>query len=182
MGLLGKLFGKQDTLTADNINERIKLGQHFYLMNYSGHYSDFLDGVDNKKKTIAELFVFRAWTTQLGFRLFSSQPTLSEIIIGEVFNQGKLGKGMLSQLEQVDIEIETNEEYGDLVDSRWQAYDKIFIDHKNSETPVPSRQVCGKLTDFCDIKDPVKLMWLCKDFIKHLDTIKQEALKTGLLK
>lgn len=182
MGLFHWLFAKNENLKPENINEKINLGQHFYLMTYRNHYSEFLEGVENKKKVIAELFVFRAWTTQFGFRIFSSQPELSEMIIGQIFNQGKLGKGMLKQLEQVDIEKETNSEYVDLIDSRWQEYDKIFIENKNSETPIPTRQICGKLTDLCDIQDPMKFMWICTDFIKHLDNIKQESLKTGLLK
>ena len=165
----------------ENINEEIKLGQHFYLMNYGQHYADFLEGVNNRKKVIAELFVFRAWTTQLGFRIFSSQPMLSEKIIGEVFNQGKLGKGILNQLEQVNIETETNRKYVDLVDSRWQDYDKVLIANKNSEMLMPARQICGKLTEFCDVHHPIKFYLICKDFIKHLDNIKQEALKSGLL-
>ena len=182
MGLLGKLLGKQNILMADNINEKINIGQHYYLMTYGDHYTDFLDGVDNKEQAIAELFVFRAWTTQFGFRLFSSQPMLSEQIIGEVFNQGKLGKGMLNQLEQVDIEFETGKEYVDLIDSRWQEYGNVFIDNKNSKTPIPTREICGKLTDLCSIQDPLKFMWICADFIKHLDSIKKEAIKVGLLK
>ncbi|MCB9197413.1 MAG: hypothetical protein H6600_03070 [Flavobacteriales bacterium] len=182
MGLFDKLFGKKQPLTTENINEKLNIGEYFYLMSYNEHYSEFLSGIDNKNKVIAELFVFRAWTTQFGFRLFSSQPEVSEEIIGQVFNQGKLGKGMLNQLEQVDIEVETNREYVDLMDSRWQDYDSVFIENKNSETPIPTRQICGKLTDFCDIHDPMKFIWLCTDFIKQLDNIKQEALKTGLLK
>lgn len=182
MGLLDKLFGKKQPLTTENINEKLSIGEYFYLMSYNEHYSEFLNGIENKNKVIAELFVFRAWTTQFGFRLFSSQPEVSEEIIGQVFNQGKLGKGMLNQLEQVDIEVETNREYVDLMDSRWQDYDSIFIENKNSETPIPTRQICGKLTDFCDIHDPMKFIWLCTDFIKQLDGIKQEALKNGLLK
>lgn len=182
MGLFDKLFGKKKRLTTENIHERLNLGQYFYLMSYSDHYSEFLTGIKNKNKVIAELFVFRAWTTQFSFRIFSSQPEISEEIIGQVFNQGKLGKGMLNQLEQVDIESETKREYVDLVDSRWQDYDKAFIENKNSETPIPTRQICGKLTDFCELQDPMKFIWICTDFIKHLDSIKQEALKTGLLK
>lgn len=182
MGFLRNFFDRQDSLTANNINEKLKIGSHFYLIKYNDQYADFLDGVQNKKKVIAELFVFRAWTTQFGFRVFSSQPVISEIIIGEVFNQGKLGKGILNKIEQVNIEVETNLEYEDLIESRWHEYDKVFIDNKNSETQIPTRQICEKLTEFCKIKDPEKFIWICIDFVKQLETIKQEALKSGLLK
>lgn len=101
MRLFDRLFGKKQPLTTENINEKLNIGEYFYLMRYNEHYSEFLSGIENKNKVIAELFVFRAWTTQFGFRLFSSQPEVSEEIIGQVFNQGKLGKGMLNQFEQV---------------------------------------------------------------------------------
>jgi hypothetical protein len=182
MGLFDSLFGKKKSITTENINEKLNIGEYFYLMSYHKHYSEFLKGVENKNKVIAELFVFRAWTTQFGFRLFSTQPEISEEIIGQVFNQGKLGIEILNQLEQVDTEAETKLEYVDLVDRRWQEYDSSFISNKNSDTPIPTRHICGKLADFCDIHDPIKLIWICTDFINQLNRIKQDALKTGLLK
>lgn len=152
-------------------------------MNYKEHYEEFLEEVENEKKVIAELFVFRAWTTQLGFRLFSSQPEISERIIESIIAQGKqLGKGMLNMMEQVDIENETNLEYMDLIDSRWQAFDKAFIDNKSSELPIPTRQICGQLTEFCGIQDPAKFVWICTDFIAHLNQIKESAIENQLLK
>lgn len=104
------------------------------------------------------------------------------MIIGQVLNQGKLGKVMLKNFEKVDIETETNSEYVDLVDGRWQEYDKVFIMNKNPNTPMPTLQICSKLIDFCEIQDPIKLTWICADFIKHLDSIKHEAIEIGLLK
>lgn len=182
MGIFDNLFGKKKSLSTENINKKLNIGEYFYLMSYNNHYSEFLNGIENTNKVISELFVFRAWTTQFGFRLFSSQPEVSEEIIGEVYYQGKLGKELLNQLEQVDIEFETNREYDNLINSRWQEYDSVFIKNKNSENPIPTRQICGKLTDFCDLRDPMKLIWISTDFIKQLDSIKHEAIKTGLLK
>src|SRR5690606_35367873 len=105
MGLFDKLFGKKQPLTTENINEKLNIGEYCYLMSYNEHYSEFLSGIDNKNKVIAELFDFRAWTTQVGFRLFSSHAEVSEEIIGQGINHGKIGKGMLNQLGQVDIEV-----------------------------------------------------------------------------
>lgn len=182
MGLFNRLFGKRKLVTTGNINEKLNIGEYFYLMSYRKQYAEFLSGIENKNKVIAELFVFRAWTTQLGFRLFSLYPEISEEIIGEVFNQGEFGKRMLNELDQVDIEVETNQEYFDLMDSRWQEYDRVFISNRNAENPIPTRQICGKLTDFCDVRNPVKFFEICTDFITQLNRIKQDALKIGLLK
>lgn len=178
-----KILGIKDEISVENFNEKLNLGEYFYLMTYQEHYEDFLEGLDNKNKVIAELFVFRAWTTQLGFRLFSSKPEISEKIIESIIAQGKqLGKGMLNMMEQVDIEQETNMQYMDLIDSRWQEYDKVFIDNKSSELPIPTRQICGKLQDFCEIKDPTKFTWVCTDFINHVNKIKEDAIEKGLFK
>ena len=182
MGLFRKLFSKKEEITTNNINEVLNLGEYFYFMTYEEHYQEFLNGLTNKNKVISELFVFRGWTTQLGFRIFSSKPDISERIIGEIFNQGKLGKKLLAQLEHVDIEKETGEEYIDLVDNRWQIYDAEFINNKTDENPIPTLQICSKLSDFCNINDPLKLALISIDFFKHLDKIKDDAIKCGLFK
>lgn len=183
MGFLKKLFRTKSEITIQNFNEKLNLGNYFYLMNYKEHYEEFLEGLENEERVIAELFVFRAWTTQLGFRFFSSQPEISEKIIESIIAQGKqLGKEMLKMMEQVDIEKETNLEYMDLIDSRWQAFDKAFIDNKSSELPIPTRQICGQLTEFCDIHDPTKFVWICTDFIAHLNQIKETAIEEELFK
>jgi len=49
MGLLDKLFGKKQLLTTENINEKLSIGEYFYLMSYNEHYSEFLNGIENKK-------------------------------------------------------------------------------------------------------------------------------------
>ncbi len=183
MGLFENLFSERNEITLENFNKKLKLGEYFYLMTYQEYYKNFLEGLNNKKKIISELFVFRGWTTQFGFRLFSSKPLISEKIIESIVAQGKqLGIRMLNELEQVDIEKETSMRYIDLIDSRWQEYDNMFIENKSSELPIPTRQICGKLEDFCEIKDPAKFVWICNDFILHLNNIKEDAIQTGLLK
>lgn len=181
MNFFKNLFGISDEITKETINEKLDLGKHFYLMNYKDHYSDFLDGLDNTSNKIAELFVFRAWTTQFGFRIFSSKSEVSEEIIGEVFNQGKvLGIGILEKTQGINIERELSGKYVDIVDKKWQKYDRIFIENKNSEPKIPTQQICGQITENCDINNPVKYTWLCTNFIQHLDEIKQEAISSGL--
>ena len=177
MVIFEKLFKKKTSIDIENLD----VGEYFYLMSYNEHYTEFLSGIENKNKIIAELFVFRAWTTQFGFRIFSSQPDVSEEIIGKVFNQSKLGKGMLRLLEHVDIEIETNLEFIELMNNRWKEYDSIFNKYKNSEISVPTRQICSRFLELCDVNSPVKFIWICTDFTKQLEIIKHKALKIGLL-
>jgi|GEM_PF-1979948 len=178
-----KNLGIKNEITIENFNEKLNLGEYFYLMTYQEHYEDFLDGMNNKKKIIAELFVFRAWTTQLGFRLFSSKPDISEKILESIIAQGKqLGIGMLNMLEQVDIESEINMSYMDIIDSRWQDYDKLLIANKSKDLPIPTKQICGQLTEFCNIQDPAKFVWICTDFIAHLNQIKETAIEKELFK
>lgn len=182
MRILKRIFGKSESQTKGNILEKISIGSYFYLMNYKEHYSEFLEEIKNEDKVIAELFVFRAWTTQFGFRMFSTQPDISEEIIGQVWNQGKLGIGMLNQLENVDIEKEFQLDYFELMENRWQELDRVFIANNSNEIPIPTRQICSQVMNFCGIKNPFKYMWLCTDFVNQLDKIKHEAINTGLLR
>lgn len=164
-----------------NIVNKIDLGKYFYLMKYKEHYQEFLSGVSNKSKVISELFLFRAWTTQFGFRIFSSHENVSEKIIYEVVNLGNtLGKGTLLILEGIDIEKTLNNEFISLLESRWQEYDKVVICYRN-EVAIPTRQIISKVCDQCNIKDPMKFVWLCIDFLSHMEQIKKESLSLGIL-
>ena len=81
----------------------------------------------------------------------------------------------------MDIEIETNLEYVDLINNRWKEYDSIFNEHKNSEISIPTRQICSRFLDLCDVNSPIKFIWICTDFMTQLEIIKQKTLKIRLL-
>lgn len=183
--IAGDYFNAMNRISDENAQkeaERIDIGKYFYLMNYGQHYSNFLESSPNKSVAIAELFIFRAWATQLGFRLFSSKPAVSEEIITQVFNQGKLGAAMFSKLENIDIQKILNKDYVTLMDERWQEYDRIFISQKSPEAPISTRQICGRVSDLCGVKDPIKFVWLTTDFVDHLAKIKIEAMQLGIFK
>tara|TARA_Y100001958_G_C21187591_1_gene516334 strand:- start:764 stop:1312 length:549 start_codon:yes stop_codon:yes gene_type:complete len=181
MGFFGNIFGNKETLSTENVRKKIA---NYYVKNLSiifgEHYEDILNGVDNKKKMIAELFVFRFWTAQFGFRIFSSQPVISEKIIEIIYNEGKLQMESIHKDEEVDIESELNKKYDDLIDSRWQEYDKVITE--NDSDSLPTMKLCGKLLDFSGGSDAGKLYLMSTDFLSHLNQIKQEAIKIGLLK
>lgn len=160
----------------------LDIGQFFAFVNYRDYYADFVVGLPNPDRVIAELFLFRAWTTQFGFRIFSSDPEVSEKIISEVVNQAKyLAKELLFEIERTDVEEDLSGSFMRLLDERWQAYDEKFLSYKDEFPPVPTRMICSQVMDYCDVHDPEKFTWLCQDFIRHLEAMKKEAVRAGVL-
>ncbi len=181
---LREIFNKKTNknLTVNNVGDNINIADFYFLFKYKERYAAFLKGIANQEKVISELFVFRAWTTQFGYRLFSSNHEISEKIIDLTFNLGKMGIGMLKLLDSVDLEKEFSNDYQAIFDERWQQYDKIFIDFRDSEPPIPTWRICGGLMKFCNINDPIKYTWICEDFLLQLNEIKSEAIEKGLFK
>jgi len=176
MKFLKNLFSRKKEITVENINEHINVSKYFCAINYHEHYFKFLKGIRNKDKVIAELFIFRAWTTQFSFRFFISKLDISEEIVAQVFIQGRFGKELLYELEDVDIEMETQIKYRELIDNRWQMYNRVFVKNQSLEMPLPTRQICNQLTEICNIQDVMKSFWICQDFLEHFGNVKQEAL------
>jgi len=99
MDLFKNQFGSKTNNTPKD-SSKIDFSKYFYIMNYSKHYAEFLEGVPDKSKVISELFLFRAWTTQFGFRMFSPNEEISEKVIYEIVNQSNtLGKGCFVELK-----------------------------------------------------------------------------------
>jgi hypothetical protein len=72
MGFFQKLFGKTPEINVSTA----KIDEQVYLMNYRDHYASIL-GEHSDPRRLAELFLFRGWTAQFGYRIFSSNPTAS---------------------------------------------------------------------------------------------------------
>lgn len=178
------IFKKQSNhqLSTDNVGDKLKIADFYFLFKYREHYLDFLVDTNNQDRVISELFVFRAWTTQFGYRLFTSDHEISEKIIDLTFNLGQMGIGMLKLMDSVDLENEFSNDYQTIFDERWQQYDKLFIDYRDTEPPIPTWRICGGLMKFCNISDPIKYTWICEDFLKQLNEIKNEAINKGLFK
>ena len=167
----------------DPILERLNVAKYFYLMEYKKHYKDFLTGFKEQDRIIAELFLFRLWTTQFAFKLFCLNDKVYQLIGSDIVGQGRtFGKSILHQLENVNIEKVLNGEFLDLMDERWVVYDKTFSENKKISDSVPSEKICCNLLSFCNINDKSKLEWLSKDFEKHLNLIKEEIIKLGITK
>ena len=165
--------------------EDAEVGKFIFLMNYKEHYAEVFKEISSNdqfitSRILAELYIFRGWTTQFGYRIFSSNEDVSEKIIGEVVNSSNyLGLGLFEKLEGVSVEKELRGNYLDIIENRWRKYDLIVS--TNTEDGIPTRKIVGELTDLAGIKDPLVFMALCYDFLGHLDKIKEKSLEIGLL-
>src|SRR6266436_1637661 len=81
MGLFSSFLGRRGP--SPNVAREISLDDYLYLFDYGRHYSDFLSGMSDRARAIAELFLFRGWATQFGFRMFSTHPELYVSIMHE---------------------------------------------------------------------------------------------------
>lgn len=174
MGLFKNQFGSKSNNTPKDPS-KIEFGKYFYLMKYGEHYAEFLEGVPEKPKVISELFLFRAWTTQFGFRMFSPNGEVSEKVIYEIVNlSNTLGKGMLQAIEEFDIEEILGGTFMGLLQERWQEYDFAFVNNRK-EGYIPVKEICFKVCDFCEVEDVAKLLWITQDFLTHFELIKSEC-------
>jgi hypothetical protein len=157
-----------------------KIDRLIYLMNYNDHYADIL-GDHLTHNRLAELFLFRAWTAQFGYRIFSSDPYASEKLIGETVNASKyLGLGMFQQVHGFDVESELGSDFISLIDDRWRDYDVVVSTMPNADR-LPTMEIITVLTKHLDVADPVVTYKLSMDFLVQLDLIKRTAMEIGLL-
>jgi len=166
-------------VTPENVREKLQLDKYLYLLNYSERYESILKDAPDRDKIICELYLFRAWTTQLGFRLFCTNPDVSEAIIGEAVNLSKFGTGVLAQTEKVDIESIFGQTYIDIMSERWELYDDIFI--SNKDTNFAAADLAAAFQKLCNSDAINTLIVLPVHYLTHLEEIKQDAVNIGLL-
>jgi hypothetical protein len=176
MGLFTKLFRK----TPDINVATAKIDEQVYLMNYRHHYATIL----NEHVTpcrLAELFLFRAWTAQFGYRIFSSNPAASEKLIGETVNSSKhFGLVAFQIAHGFSLETELGGDYISLLQDRWQGYDHVIVSTR-PQPGLPTLEIVACLTDRLDMADPLVTYALSMDFLRQLDLIKRTALEIGVL-
>jgi hypothetical protein len=134
MGLFGTFFG---AASAADIVKGIDLGGFFYSDNYKESYPSLLNSTDSSNRSrIAELYLFRAWVTNLGFRVFTSRKEVAERVTYEVVNlSNTLGRAVLAMEYGVEFEKISNVDYMTLLDSRWQHYDAVLLANQTDESP-----------------------------------------------
>ena len=180
MGWLSKVFGAGESPAARSATPEVDVSEYLFIR-YREHYRDFLQGHADQNAALAELFLFRAWVVQFGFRMFSSDPPASERLIQTVVNTARLGARIVAEAEGVDLESELGGEFMDLLDRRWQSYDAAVIGSGPS-SGIPTREIIGALSGHIGAVLPAKYMWIVQDFVGLLNAVKEEALSVGLLK
>lgn len=157
-----------------------KIDEQVYLMNYERHYADILANHLTRTR-LAELFLFRAWTAQFGYRVFSTDQYASEKLIGETVNSCKyLGLGIFQVTHGFSIESVLGGEFFDLIEDRWHQYD-VVVSALLGSSGIPTVEIITVLTNRLNIIDPTVTVKLSTDFLSQLDFIKRTAIETGVL-
>ncbi len=178
MGLFKRLFGKASKINAATA----KIDEQVYLLNYRDHYADILHEYIPPPR-LAELFLFRAWTAQFGYRIFSSNLEASEKLIGETVNASKyLGLGLFQLAHGFSVETELGSDFISLIEDRWRDYDLVVSTMPPRIDRIPTMEIVGVLTNRLGIADPRVTYCLSMDFLGQLDLIKQMAIEIGVLK
>ena len=163
MGFFSSLLGRRGP--SPNVAMEISLDD--YLFDYGMHYLGFLSGMSARARTIAELFLFRGWATQFGFRMFSTHPELSVSIMHETVNllANTLVRAMLAAEYNVKFEQLYADDFTSLLHSRWQHYDGIFRESRTEKDRLAAFRICAASTEHCSARDPVKAMLLTADYL-----------------
>jgi hypothetical protein len=176
MGFLNKLFGTTPEINAATA----RIDEQVYLLNYRDHYAPIL-GDRITPRHLAELFLFRGWTAQFGYRIFSTNPAASEKLIGETVNASKyLGLVAFHQVHGFSLESELGADFIDLVEDRWRDYDVVVSTMPKADR-LPTMDIVAVLTNRLSIADPVATYGLSIDFLCQLDFIKRTAIEIGVL-
>ena len=158
-------------------------GEFVYFVNYREVYETIgtILGVSLSQKVLAELFLFRGWTTQFGYRIFSSNHAASEELINETVSLiSNVGLKIFQDIHGFSIEDCLGGDYIRLVDSRWQEYDRTFIANKDHSDFFAAPQIIWRLNQFLEINDPVASLTLEGIFTVHLMKLKERAKQLNL--
>jgi len=151
-----------------------------YLVNYSRHYAPILME-DLSERALAELYLFRAWTAQFGFRIFSSRPDLSEKILGQIVNSCKyLGLGVFEKLHGFSVERTLGDDFMSLIEDRWRDYD-LVVSTDMRKAGIPTHEVIDILMKRIGSVNAGVRYALSMDFLAQLDAVKRKAIETGLV-
>ena len=176
MRLLKKLFAKPPEINAATA----KIDEQVYLINYRDHYADIL-GEAITSPRLAELFLFRSWTAQFGYRIFSSDVDVSEKLVGETVNASKyVGLGMFQHVHGFAIETELGSDFISLIEDRWRGYDVVVSTMPKADR-LPTMEIITVLTNRLDVADPEVTYRLSVEFLVQMDWIKRTAMELGIL-
>lgn len=152
-------------------------------MDYRKHYQPIFSSEDTlTDKVLAELFLFRAWTTQYAYRMFADAQAHDALITETVSSCAHLGTGIFQTKHGFSIEDELRNAFIELVEDRWRQYDDVVIENKDSEALIPARQLCGTLMRVSGVTDPFALIGLSADFSSHVARIGDNCIANSMFK
>lgn len=141
-------------------------------MDYEDRYAEVLPLAPDRKVAISELYLFRGWTTLWAFRLLSPNREIGEKITYQAWNEsGTLGRIVMEAKYNITIPDSS------VVESRWQAYDEVYLRDRTPEKPIPDLALGSKAAWFCRIHDPTGIILLTTQFLAHFVEIKEETIR-----
>ena len=152
------------------------IAQSIWLIDYRDHYLEVFDHDASRltDKVLAELFVFRAWTTR--FALCFASPTANhETLISETINGSKYrGIKIFEETHGFSLEEELKRNFMDLIENRWYTYDDVVV---LSSKEIPAIELCGELLRLANVADPIVLSNLAKDFLSQVDSLVKSTVR-----
>ena len=139
-------------------------------------------GIAMTEKVLAELFLFRAWTTQYAYRMFAHASTHDAFITETVSSCKYLGIGLFEKASGFSIERKLGDEFIELIESRWWHYDEVVVENKNSDTTIPARELCGKVCSFAEVVDPEVFVKLCADLLSQVRVTRDNGIAKDMFK
>jgi len=178
-------IAKANIEAADEIINKIDFGKHYYQMKYREHYKPILNDIADGRKAICELYLFRVWTTQFGFRLCcADKGKIAERLVFNTVNLcvSSLAVGLFNLYNQVDVCRDIGGDLKEILVKRFEEYDQVFFKYRAENNLLPV-QVCSLVMDNLKISsDANKVNFLCADFQAHMGKIAEEANDLGIIK
>jgi len=153
-------------------SSKLQLDAMVYLLNYRVHYTNIIDVMPSNKQ-ICELFLFRSWLVQFGYRIYCNNPMLEDNIIYECVNLYQtLGVGILNLTHNLNIESELRDEFLDLLEDRWQTYDKVYVN--SDQRIIPTNDIADlvmKRLNITNIKAKEKITNDIVDVLRNIKSL-----------
>ena len=153
-----------------------------YLLDHREHYEPMFReaSVELTNRILAELFLFRAWTTQFAYRIFADSNVHDDLITETVSSCKQLGIALFARKQGFSIEEELNDDFMSLVETRWWAYDDVVV--RNKDKDIPTLELCGAFDGFVEVKDLIVTTHLSIDFLRHVRAIRDNCENNRMFK
>lgn len=112
-------------------------GQFYYTIDYDNEYKELLAALSDRATALSELFLFRFWLTQYGYRLLKPKEVLEDDLLNDIISNGlTFGRGVFEHAHYVNIEKTLGNSLVALMEDRFKAYDHGVINMKDRDDPL----------------------------------------------